>query len=175
MDETTQEKTGSKKGLYIVIAIVVLLLIVWYFLRSSLWMVGGVPGVTVDRKLDGSTTYSNDENTVTIGSNTLPDNWPSDAPTYPNATVQYSGSSQPQTGEEGLAVAFVTTDSAQSVYDFYKKELADKGWTVEQTSEMGPSKMLSATKDTRTFGVYIVDSGQGQVTVTVGMSIPGSE
>lgn len=170
MDQTNQESGGSKKGLYIVI-VVVLVLIALYLMRGSFGLVGAPEGVDVDRNLDGSATYTNDQGTVTTGSNTLPDDWPSDAPKYPNANIQYSGSSNPQTGEQGVAVAFFTTDAVQTVMDYYKKELASNGWKVEQTATVGLNTVLSATKDTRTFGVYIADVGNGQTTVTVGIGI----
>lgn len=177
MEPENQEEAKSKKGLYIVIGIVVILLIIVVSRRSPYGMMGGVNvnGVNIDRNLDGSATYSNKEGTVTVGNNTLPDNWPSDAPKYGNAKIQYSGSSNPQTGEKGAAVMFLTSDSAQSVVDFYKRELASNGWTVEQSANMGASTVLAAKKDTRTFGVYITDTGNGQVSVTIGIGIPASK
>lgn len=128
-------------------------------------------GVNTTKNMDGSQTFSNDQGSVTMGSNSLPDNWPSDAPKYPNASIQYSGSSNPQTGSAGIALMFTTTDSAQNVVNFYKKELPANGWKIEQTATMGQSTVISATKIQQTFGVNIVDSGNGQVTVTVGIEL----
>jgi hypothetical protein len=174
---TTSAQGKSRKGLYVVIGIVVVIVIIVLVSRSSSRVMNGVNinGANVSQGLDGSATYSNSEGTVTVGTNKLPDNWPSDVPAYSNATIQYSGSSNPQTGEKGSAVAFTTSDSAQKVADFYKKELASKGWTIEQNAAVGASTMLSAKKDTRTLGVYIVDAGNGQVAVTVGISMPGAQ
>src|SRR3989344_2958778 len=149
--QVVQEKKPSKKLLYIVIGVVVVLIIGWVA-KSSM---RSLTGVDVDTRMDGSTTYSNDEGTVTVGGNKLPDNWPSDAPKYQNADIQYSGSSNPQ-----------------EVVDFYKKELTSNGWTIEQTATIGASTILSAKKNERTFGVYIADSGDGKVSVTVGIGIP---
>ncbi len=173
MDQTNQ--AGSKKNLYIIVGVVVLLLIGGYMMRGPRGMMGvPVPdGVDVNRNMDGSATYKSEDGTVTIGGNKLPDNWPSDAPTYNNATISYSGSSNPKTGEAGMGLVFTTSDSSQTVVNFYKSELAAKGWTVEQTATMGASTVLAAKKDSRTFGVYIADAGTGQVTVTVG--IEGAE
>ncbi|OHA27241.1 MAG: hypothetical protein A3C06_04075 [Candidatus Taylorbacteria bacterium RIFCSPHIGHO2_02_FULL_46_13] len=166
--QVVQEKKPSKKLLYIVIGVVVVLIIGWVA-KSSM---RSLTGVDVDTRMDGSTTYSNDEGTVTVGGNKLPDNWPSDAPKYQNADIQYSGSSNPQTGEAGASVVFLTSDNAQEVVDFYKKELTSNGWTIEQTATIGASTILSAKKNERTFGVYIADSGDGKVSVTVGIGIP---
>src|SRR3989338_5990767 len=131
-------------------------------------------GVDVDKNTDGSTsyTYTNEQGTATVGSNKLPENWPSDAPKYSNATIQYSGSTNPQTGQAGAAVVFMTSDSVQKVVDFYKKELASNGWTIEQTATVGPSTVLAGKKGDRTIGVYIVDGGNGQTSVTVGIGLP---
>lgn len=156
----------SKKGLYIAIAVIVILALFFIMKKSG----GLVPGTDIDKNMDGSTTYSNEEGTMTVGGGSLPDNWPSDAPKYGNADIQYSGTNNPQTGEEGLAVVFLTSDKLQTVVDFYKREFASKGWTIEQTATMGASTIISAKKDKRTFGVYIVDAGDGQVSVTVGVT-----
>src|SRR3989344_2541681 len=133
--ENTQEQQQqvggkSKIGVYIVIGIVLLLIIGWLVKGV---MFRSVTGVDVDRNLGGATTYSNEEGSVIVGGNKLPDNWPSDALTYKNATIQYSGSSNPQTGEAGAAVVFTTTDSVETVVRFYEKEPAGKGWTGGQT------------------------------------------
>ncbi len=174
MDQINETGGGSKKGLYIVIVILVILAAL-YFLRGSFGMMGAPYGTDINRNLDGSATYSNDEGTVTVGSNRLPENWPSDAPTYSNATIQYSGSSNPQTGAKGSAVVFTTFDSVQNVVDFYRRELVSNGWTVEQTATIGASTVLAARKDTRTLGVYIAEAGNGQVSVTVGIEMPNSQ
>jgi hypothetical protein len=165
----SQGDEKSKKPLYIVIGVVVVLVLGWFFTGG---MMRSVTGVDVQRSLDGSATYSNSEGSVTVGANKMPDNWPSDAPTYPNAQIQSAVTSNPQTGQAGSAVIFITSDSIQAVTDFYKKELATQGWSVEQTVSMGTGTMLAATKDTRDFGVYIADSGDGNVSVSATVSMP---
>lgn len=170
--DTAQTVSGpkkSKKGLIIVIIIV--LLGIWLLTRGR----GGIvaPGVDVDRNLDGSATYSNNEGSVTVGGGSLPDNWPSDAPTYADAKIQYSGSSNPQTGEKGAVVMFTTSDSATKVADFYKKELASSGWTIEGTANINGATVISAKKDSRTFGAQIVEAN-GLSTVTVGVGMPST-
>lgn len=173
MDEQINggQSPRSNKTLYIIIAIVVLIALVWLFTGGIGKMALKKAGVDLNYSPDGSTTYETEEGTVTVGGNTLPSNWPSDAPTYPNASIQYSGTNNPQTGAEGSAVVFLTEDSMQIVVDFYKKELASNGWKVENTATIGGATVLAALKDTRTLGVYISDVGNGQVSVTVGIEI----
>lgn len=155
--------------MYVVVVVVVLALLGWFGMRGS-FLGAVVPGVDVNRHLDGSATYSNENGSVTVGSNSLPSDWPTDVPTYGNGTITFSGASNPKTGEAGLAVMFTTPDAAKTVVDFYKTELAAKGWTIEQTATMGAVTVLSAKKDTRTFGVQISNGGDGKTTVTIGIS-----
>lgn len=172
MDEQVQHSaSGSNKMWYIIGAIVVVLLLGWFFSRGAWFLGSAASGVDVDRDLDGSTTYSNDEGSVTVGSTSYPDNWPSDVPRYGNGTIQFSGNSNPQTGASGAAVMFQTTDNAQVVIDFYKTELTKNGWTIEGTVSANGALVLSAKKDTRTFGAYAVPSGDGKVSVTAGVEL----
>src|SRR3989338_6672852 len=94
-DQVIVENKKSNKGLYIGIAVVAIIIIIGWGMKSS---VRSMTGVDIDRNMDGSATYSNEQGSVTVGGNKLPDNWPSDAPAYKNATIQYSGTSNPQTG-----------------------------------------------------------------------------
>lgn len=172
MDEQTNSGQAPRpnKSLFIIIAIVILIALGWFFFGSGKSALNRA-GIDTDYNKDGSTTYTNEDGSVTIGGNKLPDNWPSDAPAYPKASIQYSGTNNPQTGAEGSAVVFLTEDSLQTVVDFYKKELTSNGWKIENTATIGGATVLAALKDTRTLGVYISDIGNGQVSVTVGIEI----
>src|SRR3989338_2629122 len=169
MEQENQGNNLSKKKLYMIMGGVVILLVGWS-------LIGGLgrslTGVGVDKDNGGSTTYSKNDGSVTVEGNKLPDNWPSDAPKYKNAQILSSVASNPQTGEAGAVIAFSTSDSIQTVIDFYKKELASNGWTVEQTIATETGTILVATKDDRDFSVYIGDSGDGKVGVTVSISTP---
>jgi hypothetical protein len=124
----------------------------------------------IDFKLNGNTTITTDKGTVTIGAGSLPDNWPSDVDVPKNISVTFAGSANPQNGDEkGSYVSYMTDDSLQQVLDYYKDELNDNGWTVEQTATMGTSMALSATKDGRTFGMWAVNAGE-KTNVSVGIS-----
>jgi hypothetical protein len=178
MDETTNQPAPSsgsnKKVLYIVIAVVALFLLGGFAMQMMGLAAMRAAGVNVMPGADGSATYTatNGEGTVTVGGNKMPDNWPSDAPAnFSGATIQYSGSSNPQTGKEGAAVAYTVQASASAVADYYKSQLTSKGWTVDSTANMGAATVLSAQKDERTIGIYIADAGNGTVQVTVGMDM----
>lgn len=175
MNETNPAPAAParSKMLWYVGGAVLLLIVVGFLMRGS----GAVPvrmeGVDVDRNLDGSTTYETEEGSVTVGAGaSMPDNWPSDAPgNIAGASIQYSGTSNPQTGQAGSAVVYTVNASAQTVVDHYKKELLADGWTVQSTANIGGATVLAAQKDSRTFGVYIADAGNGQVSVTVGIGM----
>lgn len=166
----TPEQHGnsrSKTVLHVVIGIVVLLLL--GFIARGMYFKGMMKtqGVDVDRNTDNSFTYD------TNGS--LPENWPDDAPNYPNGSIQYSGTSNPQTGEAGAAVMFLTNDSSETVVDYYKRELPANGWTITQTAVSGTVTVIAATKDNRSLGIYIAATETGQTSVTVGVGLPKSE
>lgn len=157
---------SSNKTAIIVVVVLVLLGVVWFFFRGTVMTPAGV---SVDKNLDGSATYTTEEGTVTIGVNSYPDNWPSDVPKYSNGQIQYSGTSNPQTGQAGSAVVFITTDDVQKVVDFYKRELTSTGWKIEQTATIGQMMVISATKGSTAFGAQIVKMDDGQTSVTVGI------
>lgn len=127
-------------------------------------------GGKINYGADNTTTYTTDEGSVTIGGNSLPSNWPSDAPQYPGAKIQYSGSANPQTGEAGASMVFEVSATSKAVQEYYNRELTAKGWKIESTATMGSATTLGATKEGKTFAVYIVDAGNGKVNVTVGIS-----
>lgn len=172
MENEIQPSTSgsNNKMWYIIGGIVALLLVGWFLTRGAGSMMGTAAGVGVDRNVGGSTTYTNSEGSVTVGGGSMPDNWPSDAPAvYSGASIIYSGSTNPQTSQAGSAVSYTVNASVASVADYYKAQLASNGWSVESTANTGGATVLAATKDTRTIGVYIADTGSGTVTVTAGI------
>lgn len=158
---------------YIIGGIVILALVGWFLMRGAGSLMGAASGVDVDRSVDGSTTYTNDEGTVSVGTSaSMPANWPSDAPqNFAGAAIVYSGTSNPQTGQTGSAVSYTVRASASSVADYYKQQLTSAGWTIQGTANMAGATVVSASKDTRTFGAYITDAGDGNVTVVVGIGM----
>lgn len=175
MDETTQVAAPSnKKWIWIGLGILVLIgLALIGFRGSGIGSAYFAPGADVDRNLDGSTTYSNNDGSVTVGSGaSMPANWPSDAPTaYSGATILYSGATNPTTGESGSAVAYTTSASVASVVEYYDARLKAEGWTIVSSAQAAGAHVISATKDTRAIGVYIMADGQGTTSVTAGVQL----
>src|SRR3990167_686770 len=107
MPNDTQPSTSGmgNKMWYIIGAIVILLLLGWFATGGAGFLAMRAAGVNATPNGDGTMTYSNSEGSVTVGGGSMPDNWPSDAPAnYAGASIQYSGSSNPQTGQAGSAV-----------------------------------------------------------------------
>ncbi|QQG38193.1 MAG: hypothetical protein HYS26_01395 [Candidatus Kaiserbacteria bacterium] len=160
--------TGSNKLYYIIGGVVALLVLGWLLTRGF----GGAAGANVDRNFDGSTTYSNEEGSVTVGAQSMPANWPSDAPqNFAGATISFSGASNPQTGQAGAAVSYTVRASAQAVIDYYRGSLTSAGWTIVGSANAGGATVISAAKDERTFGVWATDNGDGSATVTAGVGM----
>ena len=174
MDETnTQPVAGSNKTIfYIIGGLVVLGVLGGMMSRGAGYMGLRQAGVNVQPGPGGAATYSNEEGSVTVGGNKMPDNWPSDAPSnFAGASIQYSGSSNPQTGQAGSALVYTVKASADAVAAQYKSELQSKGWTIESTANVAGATVISAKKDTRTFGAYISSAEEGNVTVQASISM----
>ena len=169
----TPSTSGSNKLWYIIGGIIVLALLGWLLARGAGSMMGAASGVNTQPHMDGSTTYTDAQgNSATVGGGSMPENWPSDAPqNYAGATIQYSGNSNPQTGKAGAAVVYTANASAQAVVDYYKAQLTSNGWTIGGSANTGGTTILSATKAGRTFGVYIIGTGNGSVSVTAGLEL----
>lgn len=115
---------------------------------------------------DGTMDITTQEGTAKIGTQTMPENWPTDVPTYPNATVSYSTLVNSQTGKPGMAVALTTEDETQAVTDYYKKELSANGWTVDAAMVGAGTSIFSARKDNRTAS-FLIAGAEGQTTITM--------
>ena len=177
MEETQQTPQGSgmnQKTVMIVIGVVIVLGIIAYLMgffggTTMFAPAGYMPGVDADKNMDGSTTYTTDEGSVTVGGNSMPASWPSDAPTaYAGAQIIYSGDSNPTTGQSGSAVMYTTSASVESVLEYYTSRLTAEGWTIEGTVNTGGMTALSAKKGERTFGAYI-STADGKTQVTAGV------
>ena len=124
----------------------------------------------VDIQADGSVKVETDEGTFQAGgSGEVPADWPNDVTVYENATVQFSGSSNPTTGEAGLALMLTTSDTVSQVSSFYTQSLKAAGWTITATMQQGEMTIIGATKGDRAFSLSAVQA-DGQTTITIGIT-----
>lgn len=108
-------------------------------------------GVKVDQNGDKVTIEGDNGESVEIqggSSSKLPDNLPSDFPVYDATLISASS----VTGSEGTSffLSFETDKPVSDVHDWYKTQLPDKGWTVENdmtnTADGQDSALVSAKK-----------------------------
>lgn len=123
----------------------------------------------VDMK-NGSMKFTNEEGTVTTG-NALPDDWPKDIPTYPGATIQFSGTANPDNEAPGMATMMTTADSADAVATFYQTAMKNGGWKIESTMKMGEGTILVGSKDTRNLSIAIGSYDNSQTSITIGVQM----
>lgn len=134
---------------------------------AMLGLLSGCGGSTdVDVNMDGTMDVETEEGTAKIGAQSLPEDWPEDAPAYPGSTISYSASMNPQTGEPGMAVVLSTGDTVSAAATYYKTELASRGWSVDTAMEAGGTSIFSATKEGSVLSLLIAGA-EGQTTITI--------
>jgi hypothetical protein len=125
----------------------------------------GCKGVVDD---SGNMKLTTHEGTFATGQK-LPADWPTDAPVYAGADVQYSASVNPTNGKPGKAVVLMTKDDTKAVESFYESELVKQGWTIAEDAHTPVGYVVSATKDTRILSL-MVGGAEGRTTITLGVS-----
>jgi len=76
----------------------------------------------------------------------LPDNFPSDFPIYPDAKLASSWVAS-GTDTDGLSLIWETEDSVDKVSNYYESELKKAGWTLSFTSETEDSTTFAFEKN----------------------------
>lgn len=122
--------------------------------------------VNIDSK-NGMMKVQTSEGNFEIGGSTLPEDWPSDAPAYPGASIQYSASGL-QAESAGQGVMLTTTDSLQTVIDFYTAEMKSNGWKIEGSMNAGTTSTIAGSKGDRVFTV-VVTSVDTQTSITLAL------
>lgn len=118
-------------------------------------------GVSVQK--NGSQVTVNGPNgsaTVQTNESKLPDGLPDNVPTY-SGTIKGSNA---VTTPEGSTFTYtvVSADDAKTIVDWYAKNLADKGWTVDQTLNMPNGGVVSAKVGTTSSLAVTVHDDNGQ-------------
>lgn len=84
--------------------------------------------------------------------------YPGDVPLYQGKSVMDMKSGE----KNARVVAVQTSDDLAKISDFYKSELASKGWKVESTLATDKMSMYTASKDNRQLVVTISSDGKMQ-------------
>jgi hypothetical protein len=76
----------------------------------------------------------------------VPENFPADVPLYPGA-IAAQGRAGNRDGVEMAAVQLLINDPPSQAFEFYERELASNGWSIEKAEDMGTNAAISVTKD----------------------------
>jgi len=171
-----QGAVKNKKWIIVAIVIVALLLLGRTFFspeRAAERMLERATGgeYDVNKNGDGNIKISGkdgEEMNISTGNDvTLPENWPDSIPLLPDAKIGYAGSVSDGSGGTGLTLTYTTSRNATEATNFYKDELASKGWTISATLATGEGSMISATNSSdEGVAVYVAES-DGVTTVNV--------
>ena len=124
-------------------------------------------GDEADVQVDGEKFTITTEDGTYTGGGDLPDNWPGDAPIYPDAKVVYSGSTT-DGGQSSMGVTVSVAASVDEVWAFYEEALPANGWTVENTMRSAGFNVLGGSKGSRVLSVMIAEV-EGQTSITLGV------
>lgn len=129
-------------------------------------ILSGVTGQKVEINDDGKEIKNFKIGNMSFGSG-LPETFPKDIPIYPDAEVGgFLG------GMDGAVSGSTTTltskASASDIFDYYKTNLENKGWTVT-TSDLGEMKMVNFQKEQRN-GVITINPGDSECDILIGIT-----
>jgi hypothetical protein len=177
--EKKEKRELSKKApiLLILAAVVVAAVILGgIFYRKAKGLVVGnifsrLTGGVVDVDKDGEkVTITSEEGEFSFEEGgSLPDNFPSDFPIYPDAKL---ASSWTASGDDtdGLSLIWETEDSVSKVSNYYEGELEDAGWTLSFTSETEDSTTFAFEKnDASGFIGITVEESKTVISLTLGL------
>ena len=118
-------------------------------------------GGDVDVDVDGDqVTIESSEGTITAGTGEVPESFPDDI-TLPEGTI-LSAIDAPSG-----SVVTLEVDDALAAFDDAVADLEGAGWTREQLTEAGETRVAMFSKDSEQ-AMVMADAGSGQVTYTVG-------
>jgi len=105
---------------------------------------------------------------MSYGTKTIPDNFPKDVPVYSPSQIKMT-----QVVDENKSVISLTTsDEMAKVAAFYKKELAEQGWTIKNEMNMGVMSLIQAVKENRSLNLT-VNKKDGETTISLVVGATG--
>jgi hypothetical protein len=127
-------------------------------------------GASVDLSSGQVNVKDSSGNEVNIGSNKVPDNWPSAVPVNPSITIQLSGSNK-DNGKTTFTISGTSTGTGADLYNWYKQQLASWSLDSDSTTDSGGTKTYtgSFSNDTYESTIFITDDGK-QVAVILTVS-----
>lgn len=99
--------------------------------------------------------------TVSVGSQQLPADFPKDFPVYPGAGVDGSVSGMQDGADTGYFITFTTKDSFDKVIKYYTDELAKQGWKMTASFNTEKMQTMAVSKGTREGSLSISSAEEG--------------
>ena len=143
--------------------------------RAAERVVEEATGVRVDEDGDSVTVQTDEGEATFSGSDaSLPDDWPSDVPVYPDAEIETSTSMRIDETVQ-LAVTWKTSDDVTTVYEWYRDELPAAGWEVTGDFSMEQDGQrtanISSSKGSSDANVFIGDDSDGITLISIQVRI----
>lgn len=146
---STSSNTYGNKTLTIIAVVIV----VWVILALAGYFVQIKSNETIiDKATNGDgiqnngkkSTIDTNDGKITIGQGEIPKSFPLDVSVYEGVEVQ-----ETTEAENGVSITLKTSDSISKVTNFYKKDLAKKGWKGVTSSTFEGSSLITAKKGNR--------------------------
>lgn len=171
----------NKNIVYVILAVLVLLGLVWFLTKDRPETVINTDNMPVatTTEVNSTTTASTESTSTSAQTNTgvkgvagYPASWPADIPKYPNGIVSEKAGNNPASAPTEAAVVFTTKDSVKTVVSFYLKGLVANGWKITEDGA-GTADMVTirATKGKRSVGGYVHKETNGRTEATIGVNI----
>ncbi len=133
-------------------------------------------GIRVDENEERITITGDDGEEFTMeGSDaSLPDDWPSDVPLYPDAELE-SSTALRMSDTVQLTASWSTSDDVNDVYDWYRSELPAEGWEIAGDFSMEQNGQRTAnittSKGDSEANVFIGDQSDGATGITINLRL----
>lgn len=175
-EKKAKSKSKTKAPILLILAAVVVLAVVIggiCYRKAKDLVVGSI----FSRLTGGIVEKDGDKVTVTLeeGSfsledgGSLPDNFPSDFPIYPDAKLASTWSAKGN-GADGLSLIWETEDAIDKVSSYYENELEDAGWTLSFTSKTDNSTTFAFEKSgTKGFIGVTFEESKVVISLTLGL------
>ena len=104
---------------------------------------------------------------LVIDNEKIPKNFPSDIPIYPASILQYSMKSE---DTNVMTISLESKDSVDKIEAFYKKELEDKKWKIENVFTTEKSSMFTGKKKEKTINIAITKGAKKTNNISISLS-----
>jgi len=112
-------------------------------------------------------TYPKTGAKVEVNAGEIPADFPKSFPLYPGAKLAATLSGNNEDDEGGYWLTFTTADSVSKVADYFKTNLAAKGWTTQNIFEAGENSTMSVKGKGMEGTVAVTAAGNSKETTIV--------